>query len=88
MSEGIRLITGLIIVFIAVLYIVMIRIHEGKRGMVAKGELLKPVPEHGTVARYRHRVHPCRCSRCKEAWNDYIRNYRKNQPKNGGRNAK
>lgn len=45
--------------------------------MPEKGSLLKPLPPHGTVARYRHRVQPCKtCDLCKRAWADYIAEYR------------
>jgi hypothetical protein len=36
--------------------------------------LRKPVPPHGTVARYNHRSEPCRCDLCKEARAEWDRN--------------
>jgi hypothetical protein len=42
-----------------------------------KGELIKPLPEHGTIERWRHRVHPCKkCDLCRAAYNTYMRDYR------------
>lgn len=44
-----------------------------------KGQLSKPLPEHGDIRRYRHRVRPCNCDDCKRAWNVYIRQRRLEQ---------
>lgn len=38
-------------------------------------KLLKPVAEHGTLARYNHRSHPCRCGPCREAAVEWNRKY-------------
>jgi hypothetical protein len=32
--------------------------------------------DHGTVSRYNDRRDPCRCSECKRAWADYMKNRR------------
>lgn len=53
-----------------------------------KGEAYKPVPPHGTLPRYRHRVYPCRTDacpmpegyRCKDVWAAYMREYRARRP--------
>ena len=34
-------------------------------------------PEQEAKASYNHRKTPCRCPRCKEGWNAYMRSYRK-----------
>lgn len=45
----------------------------------------KPLPDHGTRQRYIHRSHPCRCTRCREANNLYISDYRIRRKNNGNR---
>jgi len=47
-----------------------------ERAMPPKGVLLKPLPEHGTHARYIHRLFPCRCAACTKANTEYNRDYR------------
>jgi hypothetical protein len=42
-------------------------------------------PEHGTTARYKHRLDPCRCELCKKAYREYMKNYRKDGPKVRGK---
>lgn len=36
-------------------------------------QIRRPAPDHGEVARYTSRSYPCRCEKCKEAWNAYKR---------------
>src|SRR5262245_7374136 len=34
-----------------------------------------PLPDHGTIARYRSRYDPCRCGDCRRAWRIYCAPY-------------
>lgn len=45
-------------------------------GAGRKQEYLKPIPEHGTRARYIHHKDGCRCDKCRKANAEYIRNRR------------
>lgn len=44
----------------------------------------KPVPEHGTIARYRSRIHGCRCEECRRANAEHQNRLRGEEPPNHG----
>lgn len=41
-----------------------------------KHQRTKERPPHGTVRRYNYSKEKCRCTKCKSAWNSYMKEYR------------
>ena len=51
-------------------YFTRTKAYENRDG--GRGKLRKPLPEHGTRQRYRHRIYPCKCDACKMANKIYL----------------
>lgn len=52
--------------------------------MTTKGKSRLVLPPHGTIKRYHHRVYPCKCISCRDAYNAYMKEYRRERMKKTG----